>query len=333
MTSKKKLFLRADASEVIGHGHVIRCLSLAEMAEWDSEPVFIVRDCPEQLVIEIKKSCDFIKIPHGIKAQDEPDYFAENFMNSGDIIVLDGYNFSSEYQKKLKINGFKTVYIDDLHQGIQVADLVINHAPNVDASLYQRNSNTTLLLGLEYLILRKQFRQIIGSEIKKIKQVNDLVICFGGADPNNVTLKAVKAFFSTNLQINLHVITGSSYLFKQELIHEVNLNNRVKLYENLTAEEMARLLYDVQAVICPASTISLEALVCGNLLITGLTAPNQSLILNGLEKFKQVCSVKDFELITANELSVKMSSFLEHIPYFDTFELSKNPYPKIFRLL
>jgi UDP-2,4-diacetamido-2,4,6-trideoxy-beta-L-altropyranose hydrolase len=333
MTSKKKLFLRADASEVIGHGHVIRCLSLAEMAEWDSEPVFIVRDCPEQLAIEIKKSCDFIRIPPHINAQDEPDFFAENLINPGDVIILDGYNFSSDYQQSLINKGFKTVLIDDLHQGIQVADIVINHAPNVDASLYKKNSNTTLLLGLEYLILRKQFRQTSESETKKIKQVTDLVICFGGADPSNLTLKSLKAFISTGLQINLHIITGSSYMFRQELEEEVKLHNRIYLYENLNASEMANLLYNVQAVICPASTISLEALVSGNLLITGLTAPNQSLILNGLEKFKQVCSIKDFELITLTELTLKMRTFLEHIPYFDTFEPSKNPYPKIFRLL
>jgi UDP-2,4-diacetamido-2,4,6-trideoxy-beta-L-altropyranose hydrolase len=325
--------MRADASEVIGHGHVIRCLSLAEMAEWDITPVFIVRDCPEQLIIEIKKTFDFIQLPKAINLQEEPDFFAEKLMNPGDIIIIDGYNFSAEYQQNLRIKGFKTVYIDDLHEGIQVSDFVINHAPNVDASLYKKNADTSLLLGLEYLILRKEFRQISELKTKKINQVNDLVICFGGADPSNLTLKALKAFITTGLQINLHIITGSSYLFKQELINEVNMDNRIQLYENLDAGKMAHLLYKVQAVICPASTISLEALTSGNLLITGLTAPNQSPILNGLEKFNQVCSIKDFELITLNELALKMRSFLEHIPYFDTFEPSKNPYPKIFRLL
>lgn len=333
MNNTKKLFLRADASEVIGHGHVIRCLSLAEMAEWDSTPIFITRDCPEQLEIEIKKFCEFIKIPDNINEREEPDFFAKKWMNPGDLIILDGYNFSTDYLQRLRSNGLKTIYIDDLYQGTQVADIVINHAPHVNASLYKKNANTSLLLGTEYLILRKQFRQIAELEAKKIKQVNDLVICFGGADPNNLTLKALKACFASDLKMNIHVIMGSSYMYKEELIHEVNSDNRVKFYENLNAEEMVKLLYKVQAVICPASTISLEALVCGNLLITGLTAPNQSLILNGLEKFKQVCSIKDFELITLNDLSLKMKAFLEHIPYFDIFEASKNPYPKIFRLL
>jgi len=48
-----------------------------------------------------------------------------------DVVVLDGYNFDEQYQRTLSQQAHKLVYIDDLVQGQQVANVVINHARGV----------------------------------------------------------------------------------------------------------------------------------------------------------------------------------------------------------
>lgn len=327
-----RLFLRADASSEIGHGHVIRCLSLAEMSEWNEMPVFITSECPEALAKEIQKSCILLSLPKGLSINDEPDYLFKNILKPGDIFILDGYSFHESYQKRIHNGGVRLVYIDDIHQGVQYADIVINHAPGASADLYTKADYTKLCLGIDFLILRKSFRRS-GMEGKRLDKIHEAVICFGGADPGNYTLKAFEACIHSNTDMHIHLITGSSYLFKDELHQRTASYPRHTWHENLNAEEMADLLFRVQLVICPASTISLEAFASGNILITGLTADNQLLIFKGLQKFRQVIPIDDFSRITAEEFSHKIRYLLENMPVFDSFEAAKNPYPQIFSTL
>src|SRR5205823_4199042 len=102
-------------------------------------------------------------------------------LNPTDIVVLDGYNFNTEYQQAIKNKGCKLVVIDDLHAWHQVADVVINHAEGITSPDYSAESYTQFCLGLDYVLLRKPFLQPKTS-IRKITSVKKVFISMGAAD-------------------------------------------------------------------------------------------------------------------------------------------------------
>ena len=80
-----------------------------------------------------------------------------NALQGNEIVVLDGYNFDTVYQTEIKSKGCKLVCIDDIHAYHFVADVVINHAPDISREQYSCESYTKLYLGTEYLLLKKLF--------------------------------------------------------------------------------------------------------------------------------------------------------------------------------
>ena len=105
--NKTKIYFRADANEIIGLGHVIRTLALASYLEDEFQCVFVIKK-PSSTILNIIKSSNL----NVININNEPDFF--NIINNKDIVVLDGYNFKSSYQIRVKESCFKLVCIDDI---------------------------------------------------------------------------------------------------------------------------------------------------------------------------------------------------------------------------
>ena len=76
-------------------------------------------------------------------------------------IVLDGYQFSGEYQQRVREAGHRLLAVDDYgHAGHYWADAVLNQTLGADATLYaRREPHTHLLLGTAFALLRREFRR------------------------------------------------------------------------------------------------------------------------------------------------------------------------------
>ena len=53
-------------------------------------------------------------IPESISIEQEPGWLVSLFNYNEYIIIADGYQFISTYQRQIKEKGFKLIYIDDL---------------------------------------------------------------------------------------------------------------------------------------------------------------------------------------------------------------------------
>ena len=120
---KRKIFFRADASQSIGYGHFIRTLALADMLKDDFDCVFYTQTPTEYQRKELEKVCPFIELP-----DDDTRFrlFIEE-LKGDEIVVLDNYFFTTDYQRSIKTKGCKLVCVDDMHDKHYVADVVINH--------------------------------------------------------------------------------------------------------------------------------------------------------------------------------------------------------------
>ena len=149
--TRRKIYFRADANATIGYGHFVRTLALADMLKNDFDCTFFT-SCPSAYQIEeMKKVCNYITLQEKTKFED-----FINLLAGDEIVVLDNYFFTTEYQMQIKDKGCKLVCVDDMHDRHFVSDVVLNPALLSD-SQYDAEPYTILCLGLEYALLRRPF--------------------------------------------------------------------------------------------------------------------------------------------------------------------------------
>ena len=115
--------------------------------------------------------------------------------NEATWIVADGYDFGDDFQTVIKQSGARLLVVDDTgHLGRYRADVVLNQNPQAAESMYpQLAPGTDLLLGSRYAMLRREFLPWRNRQRER-EPARRLLITLGGADPNNATLKVMRAF-------------------------------------------------------------------------------------------------------------------------------------------
>ena len=151
---KQKVCLRADAGISIGYGHFIRTLALADILSAEFDCVFYTAEPNPYQIGEMQKVCSYVSLPEASKFE---TFLAA--LDGTEIVVLDNYFYTTDYQREIKARGCKLVCIDDVHDMHYVADAVINHAPGTHESQFCKEDYTKLYLGPDYLLLRKEFRE------------------------------------------------------------------------------------------------------------------------------------------------------------------------------
>ncbi len=292
--NNRKIFLRADAGAKIGYGHFIRTLALADMLKDDFDCTFFTTAPTKYQVGELNKVCSYT----ALEEESKFDKFLE-YLNGDEIVVLDNYFYSTDYQKQIKSKGCKLVCIDDIHDKHYVADIVINHALT-DTSLFSIEPYTQLCLGFEYALLRAPFLNPVADTCRN----NDLIISFGAADPFEITDKVVSMLLTMNIPYHIVVVLGDKVY-----LSEVN-RKQVSTRRNLTAEQMAELFEQSAAGILSASTVSIEALSRNLPLAVGFYVDNQIYLYNYLVKSKSVQQLGNLQEIDADSLQSAIKNIL-----------------------
>lgn len=260
--TKTKVYFRADASATIGYGHFVRTLALADMLKDDFDCTFFTTSPSAYQIEEMGKVCRYIALTEETKFED-----FINLLNGDEIVVLDNYFFTTEYQRTIKAKGCKLVCVDDLHNRHFVSDAVLNPAL-LSTSEYDVEPYTKLCLGLEYALLRKPF----------IKQSNNVekvygrwLLAFGGSDFDNMTEKYLSFLQGDSRVKEVTVIVGDAYKYYDNLKNY----NKASIYKNLTAEEMSIKMRQAEYAVLPSSTITIEALASGCKVANGYFVDNQ----------------------------------------------------------
>ncbi|MTI88140.1 MAG: UDP-2,4-diacetamido-2,4,6-trideoxy-beta-L-altropyranose hydrolase [Balneolaceae bacterium] len=285
---KQEVYIRADGSSDIGLGHIVRCISLANMLKDDFSIHFFSLKIPDSLKNEIiQNEWDFTVI------EKELDYMNE--LTGNEIVVLDGYQFDSDYQKLIKNKGCKLVCIDDFHDQHFYADLVINHAPGVIKDDYEGESYTKYLLGPDYALLRPEFLDNKSQEINTSKGIKNLFICFGGSDSRNLTAKILSWIPPKNYLVT--VVLGNAYSHQDALnnVIEERQDLEIVIKNSLSAEEIRKELEQADLAIVPASGILFEIISAGLPVVSGYYVDNQQGIYKGFKKLGCIIDTISFE--------------------------------------
>ncbi|SMO87685.1 UDP-2,4-diacetamido-2,4,6-trideoxy-beta-L-altropyranose hydrolase [Fodinibius sediminis] len=285
---KRTIYFRADGDSEIGLGHIYRSLALAQMIEPIFNIVFVSRKISNKVKKNLSEQYDYVFQ----SISEEKSFYNEvNSSLEEVIVVLDGYHFNTQYQKKLKKTGVPVVSIDDIHSHHFMSDVVINHAPGMSKEDYSIEDYTKVCLGPDYALLRPEFIALT-SRINTVDKLETAFICFGGSDPNNLTAKCVQVLEEFENITDAIVITGAGYK-KTESNYLENLTNRLTVshYHDVDDSLMTKLMKDSDFAIVPSSTILYEVLAARLPVITGYFIDNQRNIYKGFMETGAVLGV------------------------------------------
>ena len=288
---KYTIFFRADGNVKAGYGHVIRSLSLAAILKKRYNCVFVIQNPDSFLKIQIENICNqIIEIPVSENFLKESKMLSKR-VQSDDIVVLDGYNFNTDYQSQIKKKCFKLVCIDDIFENHFVADAIINHGEGIKKSNYSAEKYSQLFLGSSYSILRKSFlrdhdfREIFAEQNRR--NAYRIFINLGGTDQQNYTEKALKLCLKSHKVKTIDIVIGSFYLHGDRLakIQKENSDVRIKIYSNISEQMICNLMKKSSFGICSASTVSYEYVSSGGVLLLYQTVDNQKNIYDFMIKY------------------------------------------------
>jgi len=294
---KSRIVFRADGSSKMGLGHIIRSCALAQMLADDFDCVFIIKDDlisgVKALVQEYTNSV--VEISSGLSLEEEAAAVANSLIPS-DIVVLDGYHFTTGYQQQIKAAGNILVTIDDIHACHFISDVIVNHAGGITAADYSREWYTRLCLGMDFALLRKPFWPENNSSEEVTEPAGEnVLITFGGADPNNDTRRILEYCIGKAPQKKYHVVIGAAYQHETDLRNsDLGQSANVAIYHNIGAAEMAALMKKSAIAITAPSTVSYEYLAIGGRLFLHVIADNQEGIYRHLTEQQMASPLSDF---------------------------------------
>lgn len=244
----QKIYFRADADSVIGYGHFIRTLALADMLKDYFDCTFFTCHPTPYQASEMEKVCPYVTLQEEIHYDEFLSY-----LYGDEIVVLDNYFFTTDYQRAIKQKGCRLVCIDDMHDKHYVADVVINHGL-MDESLFDREDYTQLCLGHDWALLREPFLRPLPT-CRSDKYAGRVTVCFGGSDSNNLTGRFVHFLCSQKEVKHVIAIIGDKHCLDDEFNH-----SKVTLLRNQSAEQIVSLFRETDIAFLSASTVCLEAL-------------------------------------------------------------------------
>ena len=328
----KKILFRADGNEEIGYGHVIRSLALADMLKEDFECIFVTRFLNDFLENEINKICSSYILLSNNGSKHLTEF--KNMLNGNEIVVLDNYFFSTDYQKEIRSKKAILVCIDDLGDKHFVSDLIINHIDISPYKAYSMESYTKLILGIENALLRKEFFKVKQSSIDK---ENSLLLAFGGADFNNLTYKYLAILVRSKLNVTINVIINKKNGKFKEILQEAGNNSNVNVYCGLSANEVRSLMLRSITAILPSSTMCIEALTSGINIISGYYMNNQKYAYYYFLNSGFITGMGDLnnvqEEFLIKQVEMNLNKINKNNKIIDRINSSKVNYIKIFKSL
>lgn len=229
-----KIVFRVDASLVIGSGHAMRSLVLAEIFRsrgWTVQFVCLPQAGDLISFIE-KKGFSTLKLNapltfmqprfdgdyeswlHRSEGEDAIEFI--ELVGAADWVVVDHYGLGIVWEKQVTEKlGCYLLAIDDLNRN-HCSDLILDQNLWPDQRSRYSSCLARKLLGPEYALLRPRFREL---KLSAPEKQNQVVAFFGGSDPTQECRKLLEASSSiSRLPFTIKVVTGRLNQKHKELL-------------------------------------------------------------------------------------------------------------------
>ena len=287
---RKCVFFRVDSGNVLGFGHLNRCLILADEFKMENFEVhFICQNLEGNLIKNIRK-CGF-KI-HQIRNSNDTitnDFqktkqILEKFQDRISCLVIDNYRWNKKYEGKLR-SMIKCIFIiDDLANRKHDCDILLDQ--NLYTNFEKRyeklvSKKCMLLLGPKYILLRKEFFSC--KKRKKIEKLKKIFISFGGQDCSNQSIKVLNGIHRSKLEFGeINVVVGKSNKFFKQLRKISKQIKNVKIFSDINNISCLMEMSDLG--VGAGGSMMWERAYLGIPGLVSIIAKNQELTARSMEK-------------------------------------------------
>lgn len=213
-----KILIHADSGTIMGSGHIMRCLVLAD--ELNKTVLhFACRDLPGNITSVIESRGYKVKILNESLEQANKEFIDFIKQEKPEILILDNYDTDIMLESMAREHVGHIVVIDDLANRKHDCDILLDQNPCPNTHTRYKNlvpQFATKLLGLKYALLGSNYR--LSSNLKNDRIIN-ILIFFGGGDHKNLTEKVINSLI---IDSNFHgysfnVVVGKSNLNKEKI--------------------------------------------------------------------------------------------------------------------
>ncbi len=248
---RKHICFVVTGNHSVGLGHVYNTLLIANDI-LNHQITFLV-DRKSQLAYDKIASKNY---PVVMQSQEE---IIEDIKRlAPDLVINDRLDSTRHAIESLKAEGFGVINFEDLGEGAKYADMVVN------AIYPEQHVLPNHYFGHPYFILRDEF---IYAPTKTItSRVSQVLITFGGVDPNNYTRKVIAAIepFCQAHQIKITVIAGFGYTQyasleaypSVEVLKNVTNISHYMLEADIVFTSAGRTTYEIASIGTPAIVLA-----------------------------------------------------------------------------
>jgi UDP-2,4-diacetamido-2,4,6-trideoxy-beta-L-altropyranose hydrolase len=191
---------RADASYLIGSGHIARCLALADaLSEQGAQCSFVCRHIPDPLAARIRsRAYELIMLPASsfesadIDAQQTKEALGGRRLS---WLIVDHYALDLGWERQLREFTQSIMVIDDLADRPHDCDVLLDQNYYVDSETryagFIGGDSTTCLLGPAFALLRPQFAALRAH--LNLPQSERIFVSMGANDPTGICVKTIEA--------------------------------------------------------------------------------------------------------------------------------------------
>lgn len=265
----------------IGHGHIMRCLSIASaLQSKDLVSVFLLDEKPENTVLKLNEyKCYFLNkfntngsIETSIES-DEQEIIRCMEEHNLKILFIDKYSVPNKLLHNLKAKGFFIVGFDDFGLENPLYDLLIDHNHTGD-NQYDRSR---ILGGLEHCVLDESYKQLndvnrsSNSTVNGIDKLN-LFVNLGSGPTSKYEEMILDAFEmgDSYRKFNVFWLGGSKGLDSFFLKYPKQPINKIAYINN-----MAKFMADMDLAIGSCGVNAIERCAMGIPSLVFRTAENQ----------------------------------------------------------
>jgi len=226
-----RVAFRVDAGPVIGAGHAIRCLTLADaLARRGAQATFVAAAMPSSVeqritaaghkIVRIEPSPelnrsgpDWHQPALTIGAQEADVRATKDQVGSCDWLIVDHYLLDARWHSGARAFARRLLVIDDLADHSCDCDLLLDQTFGRSSEEYAQlvPTQTTILAGACYALLRREFVERRRSALdrrRKLSDVRRILVSLGAMDFGEMTAKVVEMVLATSPDCLINVVIG-----------------------------------------------------------------------------------------------------------------------------
>ena len=327
-----RILFRTDANAQIGTGHLMRCLALADGVRAEGvECTFLCRAGGLGVMASRITEAGHVLLtlpdsPVGDADVDSPQLAHAGWLPGGqlndaaaclnvlggqpvaDWLVVDHYALDERWENPMRVAAARILVIDDLADRQHDCDLLLdqNQVPDMVARYGNRVSeNCRFLLGPKYALLRNEFSRSDASAPAIERSTSPrLLVMFGGADPQDLTLRTVNALARVGWKGGVDVVAGPLYADPDTLQKAIAALPDARLHA--PARDVAKLMRSAGFAVGSPGVASWERCACALPSLTIAQADNQAPIGEALGISGAHCYLGRAEAVTDADLEAAL---------------------------